>query len=447
MINTYTDAGVDMITSESSSSLSDEYEWNYNATDNVKRVLGSYQDRAPINLLIYFQAIGFRHIGTSPNLAKVWMLENMLNGAPLGFVVIGTLLNYEDRVFFPTLNEVYGFHKSHENLFTNLQSVSKTALIRGTTDEYRGMIKLLTEAHIMFDVVEPSAIGSDRTPRPLEDYEAVILGDVRNMDENLITHIDAYVQNGGKLLTTAFTSTQDGLGKPMHAIRLQSLGVIPSYEVFPQSRSTYLRVTDHDKAALGQEAFKDFTLMMMYSDFLQCKTKDRAEKYLKLIPNTRFGPPEKAYFTEEEVTDTPGLITHVYGKGKTAFIPWQIGAQYHYKGNYAHKALFVTALQNLLEVENSIQTDASPLIEMTHLANRNGAFEWIGMINHSGQVGATLGSPIPIYNTNLRFKPVKPIKAIQLIRSGEDIKFEQREGWVECTIPQLDDYEMMVCLY
>jgi hypothetical protein len=69
------------------------------------------------------------------------------------------------------------------------------------------------------------------------------------------------------------------------------------------------------------------------------------------------------------------------------------------------------------------------------------------MINHSGQVGATLGSPIPIYNTNLRFKPVKPIKAIQLIRSGEDIKFEQREGWVECTIPQLDDYEMMVCLY
>jgi hypothetical protein len=94
MIKTYTDAGVDMITSESASSLAAEYEWNYHATDNVKRVLGSYQDRSPLNLLIYFQAIGYRHIGTSPNVAKVWMLENMLNGAPLGFVVIGTLVNY-----------------------------------------------------------------------------------------------------------------------------------------------------------------------------------------------------------------------------------------------------------------------------------------------------------------------------------------------------------------
>jgi hypothetical protein len=284
-------------------------------------------------------------------------------------------------------------------------------------------------------------------PRQLEEYEAIILGDVRNMDDSLIAHIDTYVQNGGKLLTTGYTSTQDGLGKPMHTIRLQSLGVLPAYEVFPPSRSTYLRVTDHDKTALGREAFKDFTLMMMYSDFLQCKTKDTAEKYLKLIPNTRFGPPEKAYFTEDEVTDVPGLISNVYGKGKTAFIPWQIGVQYHFKGNYAHKTLFIAALQNLLEVENSIHTDASPLIEMTHLANHNGAFEWIGMINHSGQVGATLGAPIPIYNTTLRFKPVKPIKAIQLIRSGEDIKFEQSEGWVECTVPQLDDFEMILCLY
>jgi hypothetical protein len=109
MINTYSDAGVDMIASESGAELTSEYEWNYSATDNVKRILGSYKDRSPGNLLIYFQAIGYRHVGTSPNMAKVWMLENMLNGAPLGFVVVGTLVNYEDRIFIPTLNRLYGF--------------------------------------------------------------------------------------------------------------------------------------------------------------------------------------------------------------------------------------------------------------------------------------------------------------------------------------------------
>ncbi|HEX8676531.1 MAG TPA: family 10 glycosylhydrolase, partial [Segetibacter sp.] len=122
MINTYADAGVDMIASESGAELTPEYEWNYSATDNVKRVLSSYKDRSPGNLLIYFQAIGYRHVGTSPNMAKVWMLENMLHGAPLGFVVVGTLVNYEDRIFIPTLNNLYGFHKNNEKLFTNLHA-------------------------------------------------------------------------------------------------------------------------------------------------------------------------------------------------------------------------------------------------------------------------------------------------------------------------------------
>ncbi|MFC4870796.1 hypothetical protein [Negadavirga shengliensis] len=447
MIKTYTDVGVDMISHESGSSLSSAYEWNYHATDNVKRVLGSYNNRSPMNLLIYFQAIGFRHVGTSPHLAKVWMLENMLHGAPLGFVVIGTLVNYEDRIFIPTLNELYGFHRENENLFTNLQPVNKVALVRGAGDEYRGIIKLLTEEHIMYDIIEPAVIGNDRMPRELDDYEVVILADVRNMDDELIAYIDNYVERGGKILATGFTSTQDGFGTPLDRIRLQSLGVKPAYEVFPQTKSTYLRVTADDKSFLGEEEFKDFSIMMMYSDFLKCETAENGRGFMRLIPETMFGPPEKSYFTEAEVTATHGLFSQVSGQGKTAFIPWKIGSQYYFKGNYSHKALFVNTLQNLLELEKTLQTDASPMIEMTHLANRNGAFEWIGMINHSGQIGATLGGPVPIYNTHIRFKPQKSVKEIRLLRSGKSIDFKQVDGWVECRVPELNDFEMVLCLY
>jgi len=447
IIDSYVDAGVDMIASESGASLSSEYEWNYSATDNVKRTLGSYKDRSPGNLLIYFQAIGYRHIGTSPNLAKVWMLENMLQGAPLGFVVVGTLVNYEDRIFIPTLNNLYGFHKSNENLFTNLRPLSKIALVRGVKDEYEGMIKLLTEEHLMFDVIEPSAIGSDRLPRNLDDYDAVILGNVNSMDNNLVAALDEYVKNGGKILATGFTSTSDELGKPLNSIRLQSLGAMPSYEIFHQSKSTYLKVSDTDKAAFGKDAFKDFTLMMMYSDFLKCTPKDNAQSFLKLVPSTRFGPPEKSYYTSENITNIPGVITNVYGKGKTVFIPWQIGSQYQFKGNYAQRELFVSSLKNLLKIEFDLTTDASPLIEMTRQVNRNGAFEWIGMINHSGQIGGSMREPVNIHNTNIRFKTLRPVKEIKLMRAGTGVSFKQTNGWIELTVPQINDFEMVVCTY
>jgi hypothetical protein len=267
------------------------------------------------------------------------------------------------------------------------------------------------------------------------------------MDSELINHIDTYVRNGGRLLATGFTSTNDGIGKPLNSIRLQSLGVMPGYEVFPQAKSTYLKVSEEDKIALGEKGFKDFSIMMMYSDFLKCQIKSNAQGNLKLVPETRFGPPEKSYYTEKDITGVAGVISNAYGKGASVFIPWQLGSQYHFKGNYAHRALFIAALYNLLKLEKSLETNASPLIEMTHVANRNGAFEWIGMINHSGQIGASLREPIPIHDTNIRFKTAKPVKVVKLMRSGMAVNFRQSNGWVECVVPRLDDFEMLLCLY
>jgi hypothetical protein len=233
----------------------------------------------------------------------------------------------------------------------------------------------------------------------------------------------------------------------MNAIRLKSLGVAPAYEFFSQAKSTYLKVSEKDKEALGQQEFKDFSLMMMYSDFLKCHTGNQGQGYLHLVPATRFGPPEKSYYAEAEITAVPGMFANVYGKGKSVFIPWKIGGQYHFKGNYAHRTLFVAALQQLLGVKKSIETDASPLIEMTRLANRDGAFEWIGMINHSGQIGASFREPVIIQNTKIRFKPLQAVKEIRLMRSGKTITFKQSGGWVECMIPALDDFELMLCMY
>lgn len=447
IVNTYADAGVDMIRDESSSWLTDDYEWNYSGTDHVKRVLGSYKDKTPSNVFIYFIAIPFRHTATSPNIGRVWLLGNMLNGAPLDFNVIGTLVNQDDRVFIPILNDLYGFHKKNEKLFTNLKPVSHVGLIKGSEKEYRGMIKLLSEEHIMYDIIEPLTIGSKSAPRPLQEYDALILGDLPNMSDQLIAQLDEYVQNGGKLLATGFSSTNDETGKPLQRIRLKSLGVAPEYELFPRANSTYLQVSASDKKTLGTDTFKDLDLVMMYSDFMKCKTSGQAQKYMKLVPAVRFGPPEKSYFTDADITDSPGLISHTYGKGQTVFIPWRLGSQYEFKGNHAHRALFVAALQNVLQTPGSIKTNASSLIEMTHMTNRNGAFEWIGLINHSGQIGASLREPIPIQNTTVRFKPAKPVKQLKLMRSGSELKFTQSNGWVECVVPNVADFEMLVCLY
>ncbi len=445
IVYNYNDVGTSWIASESGASMRRGVDNIYHATINVKRTLGTYKDRNPVNLIMGFQAIGYRNIMSSPNLLRTWWLENMLHGAPIGFVVVGTLVHYEDRYFIPIVNELFGFHKTCEKLFTNVQAINNVALIQGSRAEYQGIIKLLSEEHIMYDIINPAFLGTDRTPRKLESYDVLILGDITNMSDNLITLLDTYVQNGGKLLVTGATSTTDS--RTMNKIRLKSLGVEPEYEVFPQAQATYLKVSESDKKAFGQEEFNHFTLMMMNSRFLKCKVKENAQGYMRLLPSNMFGPAEKTYYSESEITNFPGAIAYKYGQGKTVFIPWMIGSEYNIKGNYSQRALFLGSLKNLLKVESAIETDASPVIEMTHLANLNGAFEWVGMINHSGFLGTSVREPVTIHNTSIRFKPLKPVKEVRLIRSGLDLKFKQSNGWVECVIPQIDDFEMMLCLY
>ncbi len=447
VIYNYTPVGTSWIASESGGSLSTGVDNIYHATSNVKRTLGSYVDRTPLNLIMGFQAIGYRNIMSSSNLLRTWWLENMLHGAPVSLVVVGTLVHYEDREFIPIANELFAFHKINEKLFTNVQAVNNVALVKGSGGEYSGMMKLLSEEHIMYDIIVPEQLGSDNCPRKPEDYDVLILDNITNMSDHLIALLDNYVEKGGKLLVTGATSTKDDKGRPMNRIRLKSLGVQPEYEVYPQAKSTFLKVSESDKQALGQTEFDDFTLMMMYSGFLKCKVKENAQGYMRLLPATRFGPVEKTYYAESDITNYPGAVAYTYGQGKTVFIPWMLGSEYNIKGNYAQRALFLGSLKNLLELENDLETDASPVIEMTHLANLNGAFEWIGMINHSGFLGNSVREPVTIHHTTIRFKPLKPVKEVRLMRSGLDINFRQSNGWLECVVPQIDDFELMLCLY
>lgn len=32
-------------------------------------------------------------------------------------------------------------------------------------------------------------------------------------------------------------------------------------------------------------------------------------------------------------------------------------------------------------------------------------------------------------------------------RSGEALKFKQDDKWIECVVPQLNDFEMILCIY
>ncbi len=446
-ICTYTPAGVDIIRKESNSALARSLpEWNYSASDNVKSVLCSWKNKVVANAAVHFVDFPYRHSAVSPYLTELRIVENMVNAGWPDYYVIGPLEKQQDSLCLEIIRELYEFHARNEKWFTDIQSMADVCLVRSGGEEYEGLFRILAENQIPFDVITPDALVKGDTPRAIEDYSLVVLADMRSMDETLCAKMDNYVERGGKVLMTGQTSTCDAQGNPLGRIRLKAAGVESTFKMHRGKRGTYLGINPADKNRLAKDEFASLDLVYLDSDFLECRPADGTECLLYFIPVGMYGPPEKCYYSE--VTDIPGLFHSRFGKGECVFLPWQTGRQYQQRSNHGHALLIAAALDNLLGLKRSLVVEASPLLEVTRQGHKDGDFEWAGLVNHSGQNGTAFHRAIAIAGVPLRLKAKDKIKSVRLLKAGRQIDFSQNaDGWMECVVPKLERFEIVLCEY
>jgi len=443
---TYTDAGVDIIRNESNSAFDRPLpEWNYSASDNVRTALCSWRNKAIGNVAINFPDYACRHSAVSPYLAELRLVEDMLNGGWLDYCVIGTLENQEDRLGFANVRDVFGFHAENERWLTGTRPLADVCLLNGGGNEYKGLFRILSENHVLFDVISTKAMTGVETPRALEDYQLLVLPDIRNLSDAFCARLDAYVRGGGKILATGKTSTCDEMGNNLDAIRLKSVGAKDAFKAHPRKRGTYFRIGAADKRFLRSSNLDGLDIVYLDSDFLECEPNGSTEGLLGYIRPAMFGPPEKCYYTD--VTDIAGLFYSKYGKGLVAFFPWNIGQHYERRSHHGHSLLIMAALEGLLKLERSIVVGASPLVEVNRRVSGGGKFEWVGLVNQSGQNGTAFHKPIPISDIVLKLRSEGEIKRVCLLRAGEELKFSTEDDWVKCVVPKLERFEIVLYEY
>ena len=450
-ISTYTHAGTDFYRKEANSQdafYSNFVPWEYHAAHNVKSTLGSWKDKQASNAAVHFYGYPARHSADARWLTQQRLFQNIMYGAGLDFYCMGRLDNLEDRLVLQNVKEVFQFHKQNEKFLHHTFSGNKVLLLHDgqSQSEYQGIFEILTENHVFFDVMEHWCINTDEVPREIESYDVVIMPDITSLSDAQCQKLDNYVANGGKLLVTGFTSTNDEIGNPLNKIRLNSLGVEQEFQSFNKEQGTFFRIFEKDKKRLGIPVFDHFDLVYAWEQGLLCKTKPGAESMLGFIPPAMIGPPEKTYYTE--VTEIPGLILNSWGKGKTTFIAFRIGSLYHHTRHYGHAAIIMGAINSLLEQEAEIKTNASPLVEIARQKSGTGQFEWFGLLNHSGQLGNAFHEPLPVQNIKLSFLPEKKVRSIKSLADGKELPHQkQKDGRMEVLFPELHSFDIILVEY
>lgn len=446
-ISTYISDGIDILRSESNSGIRRaQPEFVYNASLNVRRVRGSWPGLAASNAAVHFIDFPYRHAAVSPALTARRAAQDFIHGGWLDYYVIGRLEEQHDRACQPELRRLFHLHRQAEGWLAGAQPLADACLVEAgqanpgrNPDELRGLVTLLSEAHILYDVVEETVLADDEAAARLARYPLVIVPDIPCLAPGLASALEEYVRGGGRLLLTGRSASVSDAGQPLGSLALGCAGVSAARQR-PHIPGAYFAISAADRSSLPGLDAVDW--IPLDTPWLECVPAEGARALLRYVPPGMYGPPEKCYYTE--MTGHPGVIASRAGKGACAVLPWQIGSQSARFPTHALAGLFQAVLDGVLGLPRSIFLEAPPLVELSAACRPADGALLLGLANLSGQNGPAVHAPLPVHGLRFRLQAFGGAQRIESLTQGELNCERMPDGSLAFTLPRLDLLEMIL---
>jgi hypothetical protein len=417
--------------------------WLYNASQVVNSARNTFPDKMAFDNDAAFLDGFWRFAHRSAPDGEIRAYQNMANGAGPYLFINGTL-DQNDGNAVKGARPAFQFHKDHEELYVRQESAARVLLLEGegggpggggstaggngsfgyadsagggrgggVDTAQRGFFRILSEQHIPFAMTNDLS-WIDKDPNK---YDLVI--SYRGASPAL----DRYLRQGGRVLVAGATKPQLELPPVVKLWNRQ------------ETRSAYWRVQDRGLFP----SLKDTDLVFFYSDYLELEP--RGKPALTLVPPSMVGPMEKVH---EDMKDTtkPGLYVADYGKGKLAYIPWDVGDLYYRASAVYHSAIVGDLVDYLLPKGRQLKTNAHPMVEMTLEQQKQQGRTLVHFINLSGSSQTAYHPAIPM--SNIQVDVAGNFSSARMVSAGRDLPIKKEGGYVTFTLPSLDTYDVVV---
>ncbi len=348
-----------------------------------------------------------------------------------------------DAAVYHVLGKSFGRVKRLEPWLDGAAPVTEAALMIPAIpfdwlrDEYLyGMTKLMLEARLQFDVVEPG--------QPWERYGLVVLPDGFSPDAATVERLHAYIAAGGSVIA----SHQAGLLAGTQQTWLERYGF--AYAGLSPFKPAYLVP---QTAFTGDIPAYEYAL---YDGASQWKAQTSAKVHARL------GEPlfqrSGEHYTSHQQSPFDHLTDYatVASSGRVGLVGFPIGQSYYRTGYWVYRAAFEQVLRDVFPSRIIAETSA-PLnteITVTHQSankkvNRPERY-LVHLINWSPSRKApphpeVHEDPVPLNDVRVRLNlPVKPV-AVRAVMADVKLRVRVFKGGVEVTVPRVPVSEV-ICL-
>lgn len=439
-ISTYTDYKVDIVRNESNTSKTRPHPvWLYSASENVKEIEDSWDDKLISNCCINAVDLVHRFTAVSKHEVNIRLKESLASGSGLDFCIIGVFEDYPDRENLPVVSSIFHYHKQNESYYGNFQSVSEAVLIKprktvqSDLKEYFGLFKMLKEEHILFDVLLQKTLA-DRKER-INRYKVVLIPDITEFSSEELEVLESYLNRGGCLISTGRSFTQGEENRRF----LKRIFDAELEEIKVYSReAAYLHV--RDKRVFKRLPDRDWILLD--GSFCRVRFGSRSEKHLPFIHPALYGPPERA-FGHRISQEVFGLGVVCDGKRSSVYLPWQPGQLYYKYGYDDNKRILLDILDMFSNLQNPIKTNAPQSVEV--FFNKLDEETYIvHLLNLSGFNGVSYYEPTPVHNIQLSIPMFKNCQRLIQLTDHERTILKTTQDGILLEWPKLTDFSAVV---
>lgn len=340
-----------------------------------------------------------------------------------------------DPAVYHVIGESYGHIKALEPYLEKAAPVVEAALITsgnpldapGTDGNY-GLVKLLVESRVQFDVVEPDAAW--------ERYGLIVLAEDMRIPESLATRLEKFMAGGGRVIAVHNSGLLEGTDKSW----LESRGL--SYAGMSEFKPAYLV----PKAGFtGNIPSYEYAL---YEGASQWRVREPAKILAKLgEPLFQRSP---AHFTSHAQTpfDHETEFAAVAESGPAGLFGFPLGRSYFRQGYWVYRNAFHKVLRDL--VPTPLVESNAPLSAEITLTRQPGPRYLVHIVNFSPLRRAPHHpefheDPIPLTDVAVSLGlPLEGARARAVVLDRPLETRSSRRGGVEVVVPRINIHEVIV---
>jgi len=138
----------------------------------------------------------------------------------------------------------------------------------------------------------------------------------------------------------------------------------------------------------------------------------------------------------------PGIVLAEHGKGRAAYIPWDVGGLYYRHSSETHRGLLGDVIDRLLPAGRQLRTNAHPLVEMTIMDQPARGRTLIHLVNGTGHHDTAYFPPLEI--RDIRIDLPRDVRRAHAVALDRDLPISRNGPLRSFTVPRLQAYEVIV---